>query len=170
MLAVVEHQLVPALQRLALGLDWLNIDFPRNTRHLLDRAVQTIHDCLEGGLGGLGLESFRLASLVSRSPEVLQCGKQSVTEEDVWSLARLSWTLLTVGLDYLEPTFGLLQPRSVCQLLQICQEDSPELNQVGRELKKKMIELFTPLMGIKRAVFCRNKIITRDQYWGSILQ
>ena len=95
--------------------------------------------------------------------------KQSVSEEDVWSFAKLSYSLLTASLDYLEPTFGLFQPRSVCQLLQMCEETSTEVSQAGRELKKKMIELFTPLMEIKRAVFCRNKIITKHQYWGSIL-
>ena len=67
MLAVVEHQVAPALQRLALGLDWLNIDFERNIRHLVERAVTSIRD----NVGGL--ESFTMASLVSRSPEVLQC-------------------------------------------------------------------------------------------------
>ena len=69
-MAVVEHRVAPALQRLAVGLDWLNIDFERNIRHLMERAVTTIRD----NLGGLGeLESFSMASLVSRSPEVLQC-------------------------------------------------------------------------------------------------
>ena len=66
-MAVVEHQVAPALQRLALGLDWLNIDFERNIRHLVERAVTSIRD----NVGGL--ESFTMASLVSRSPEVLQC-------------------------------------------------------------------------------------------------
>ena len=96
--------------------------------------------------------------------------KQSVSDEDVWSLVKLSYSLLTVGLDYLEPTFGLFQPRTVCHLLQLCEDTSSEVSQAARELRLKMIEVFTPLMGIKRAVFCRNKIITRDQYWGSILQ
>ena len=68
--AVMEHQIGPALQRLALGLDWLNMDFQRNILHLLDRAVLTIQQKLEGRLG---LESFSLARLVSRSPGVLQC-------------------------------------------------------------------------------------------------
>ena len=108
--------------------------------------------------------------LLSHSLSLDMSSKQSVSEEDVWRLAQLSYTLLTAGLDYLEPTFGLFQPRSVCHLLQICEEVSPEVSQAGRELKKKMIELFTPLMGIKRAVFCRNNIITKHQYWGSILQ
>ena len=116
-----------------------------------------------------GLETFSLASLVSRSPEVLHCSQEEVSEEDVWSLVSLSYSLLTAGLDYLEPTFGLLQPRSVCQLLQICEEASPEISQAGRELKKKMIDVFTPVMEIKRAVFCRNNIITKQQFWGSIL-
>ena len=69
-MAVVEHQIGPALQRLALGLDWLNMDFQRNILQLLDRTVQTIQEKLEGRLG---LESFVLGGLVSRSPEVLQC-------------------------------------------------------------------------------------------------
>ena len=72
MLAVVEHQLTPALQRLALGLDWLNIDFQRNIRHMVERAVSTIQEKLEG-LEGPWPWSFSLASLVSRSPEILQC-------------------------------------------------------------------------------------------------
>ena len=96
--------------------------------------------------------------------------KQSVSDEDVWSLVKLSYSLLTVGLDYLEPTFGLFQPSSVCHLLQLCEEPSQEVTQAASQLRKKMIEVFTPLMRIKRAVFCRNKIITKHQYWGSILQ
>ena len=60
------------LQRLALGLDWLNIDFQRNIRHMVERAVSTIQEKLEG-LEGPWPWSFSLASLVSRSPEVLQC-------------------------------------------------------------------------------------------------
>ena len=158
--------MAPALQRLALGLDWLNIDFQRNLRQMMELGVKMIQERLEAAQE---LESFSLSSLVSRSPEVLHCSKQSVSEEDVWSLLKLSYSLLTAGLDYLEPTFGLLQPRSLCQLLQICEEASPEVSQAGRELKEKMIEVFTPMMEIKRAVFCRNKIITKQQYWGSLL-
>ena len=96
--------------------------------------------------------------------------KQTVSDEDVWSLVKLSYSLLTVGLDYLEPTFGLFQPRSVCHLLEVCEEASQEVSQAARQLREKMIEVFTPVMNIKRAVFCRNNIITKHQYWGSILQ
>ena len=96
--------------------------------------------------------------------------KQSVSDEDVWILVKLSSSLLTVGLDYLEPTFGLFQPSSVCHLLQLCEETSQEVSLAARKLRNKMIQVFRPLMQIKRAVFCRNNIITKHQYWGSILQ
>ena len=69
-MAVLEHQLAPALQRLALGLDWLNIDFQQNIGKLMERAVTLVQDKLGGHQW---LESFSMASLLSRSPEVLHC-------------------------------------------------------------------------------------------------
>ena len=66
----MEHRVAPAFQRLALGLEWLNIDFQQNIAHLMKRAVTLIQDNLGEHQW---LESFTLASLLSRSPEVLHC-------------------------------------------------------------------------------------------------
>lgn len=70
-LAVVDHQLAPLLQKLSLSLDWLNIDFRRNSRHLLDRAVNMIDRNLQEEEGLFGY--FQMRRIISRTPEVLQC-------------------------------------------------------------------------------------------------
>ena len=71
MLAVVEHQLAPLLHRLSLTLDWLNIDFQRNSRNLLDSAVHMIDSGLQEEEGLFGY--FQMRRIISSTPEVLQC-------------------------------------------------------------------------------------------------
>ena len=70
-LAVVEHQLAPLLQKVSLSMDWLNIDFQRNSRHLLDKAVNMIDRNLQEEL--FGFDYFQMRRIISRTPEVLQC-------------------------------------------------------------------------------------------------
>ena len=62
-----------------------------------------------------------------------------MSEEDIWELARLSYSVLTVGLDYLEPTFGLLEPRSVCQLLEVCGQTEEDFARAALSLKKVLL-------------------------------
>ena len=93
-----------------------------------------------------------------------------MSEEDIWELARLSYSVLTVGLDYLEPTFGILEPRSVCQLLEVCGQTEEDFARAALSLKGKMMEVLTPVMEIKRAIFCRNRVISKDTFWATVLQ
>ena len=75
------------------------------------------------------------------------------------------------SMTYLEPSFKVFNPQSLCQMFNLCHKNEDiELKHIiqSSKVKEAFINIHSPILEVKRALVCRDTNINR-KYWEYVL-
>merc|ERR1712083_913257 len=92
----------------------------------------------------------------------------SVQPEDLFEgVYHFFWSCMA----YLEPSFKVFSPDSLCKMFNLCHEsEDRELRDIiqASKVREALVEIHTPILEVKRALMCRTVNINK-KYWEYVL-
>jgi len=155
---MVEDYLKPSYLWLVTSMEWLAEDVEGN--------IQSLTETIRRSDGPECLWRY-WRSIDEGVGQHFVC-QESVQPEDLFQgVYHFLWSCMA----YLEPSFKVFSPDSLCRMFNLCHENEDrELRDIieASKIREAMIDIHTPVLEVKRALMCRVTNINKS-YWEYVL-
>ena len=155
---MVEDYLKPSYIWLVTSTEWLAEDVEGNLRSLADTIRQSDGpECL--------WRYWR--SIDEGVGQHFVCQESVEPENLLQGVYHFLWSCMA----YLEPSFKVFSPESLCKMFNLCHENEDrELRDIieASKIREALIDIHTPVLEVKRALMCRATNINKS-YWEYVL-